>query len=69
MSLRPVVLKVTKHTSLLAHQLLNPTNEPVVYLEIGDRTAGDTASYRDDDLQAALVEGRWVFTHRDGRPY
>ncbi len=52
-----------------AHQLLNPTNEPVVYLEIGDRSAGDTASYPDDDLQAALVGGRWVFTHKDGRPY
>ncbi len=52
-----------------AHQLLNPTDEPVVYLEIGDRSAGDTASYPDDDLQAALADGRWVFTHKDGRPY
>lgn len=25
-----------------AHQLLNPTDETVVYLEIGDRSAGDT---------------------------
>jgi uncharacterized cupin superfamily protein len=52
-----------------AHQLLNPGDETVVYLEIGDRSAGDSASYPDDDLQAALVEGRWVFTHKDGRPY
>lgn len=52
-----------------AHQLLNPTDEPVVYLEIGDRSGGDSVSYPDDDLQAANVEGRWVFTHKDGRPY
>ena len=52
-----------------AHQLRNPTTEPVVYLEIGDRTAGDTASYPDDDLTAVQVDGRWVFAHKDGRPY
>ena len=51
-----------------AHQLLNPTDEMVVYLEVGDRTAGDAASYPDDDLQAAVIEGRWVFAHKDGRP-
>mgnify|MGYP000683321509 CR=1 FL=1 len=52
-----------------AHQLLNLSDEPVVYLEIGDRSAGDAVSYPDDDLLAALVEGRWVFTHKDGRAY
>ena len=52
-----------------AHQLLNPTDETVVYLEIGDRSAGDSVSYPDDDLLAALVDGRWVFAHKDGRPY
>ena len=52
-----------------AHQLLNPTDETVVYLEIGDRSAGDSVSYPDDDLLAVLVDGRWVFTHKDGRPY
>jgi uncharacterized cupin superfamily protein len=52
-----------------AHQLLNPTDETVVYLEIGDRSAGDSVSYPDDDLLAALVDGCWVFTHKDGRPY
>jgi len=52
-----------------AHQLLNPTGEPVVYLEVGDRSPGDTVSYPDDDLQAVLVDGRWQFAHKDGRPY
>lgn len=52
-----------------AHQLLNPTAAPVVYLEIGDRSAGDSVTYPDDDLKAALVDGHWVFTHKDGSPY
>lgn len=52
-----------------AHQLLNPSGETVLHLEIGDRSAGDTVSYPDDDLQAVLADGRWVFTHKDGRRY
>lgn len=52
-----------------AHQLLNPTDETVIYLEIGDRSAGDSVSYPDDDLQAARAQDRWVFTHKDGRPW
>ena len=51
------------------HHLKNETNEDVVYLEVGDRSAGDAASYPDDDLQAHLVEGVWRFSHKDGSPY
>jgi uncharacterized cupin superfamily protein len=40
-----------------------------VYLEVGDRTAGDQGSYPDDNLQAILVEGKWRFVHKDGTPY
>lgn len=54
----------------LAHQLVNRTSEDVVYLEIGDRTAGDEASYPRDDIKADLgPDGQWRFTHKDGRPY
>jgi uncharacterized cupin superfamily protein len=53
----------------LAHQLVNRTGAPVVYLEIGDRTPGDEGSYPEDDLKAVLVDGAWVFTHKDGTPY
>ncbi len=53
----------------MAHQLVNRTERDAVYLEVGDRTAGDEAFYPRDDLQAALVDGRWMFTHKDGRPY
>lgn len=52
-----------------AHQLVNHTNEAVRYLELGDRSADDTAQYPDDDLQARLVEGQWQFTRKDGSAY
>lgn len=52
-----------------AHHLVNETDEDVVYLEVGDRTAGDEATYPDDDLQAEFVAGRWRFTRKDGTPY
>lgn len=52
-----------------AHRLVNDTAQEVVYLEIGDRTPGDAASYPDDDICAVLVEGKWQFTHKDGKPY
>jgi len=49
--------------------LVNETDEPVVYLEIGDRTPNDVVDYPDDDLAAHFQGGRWVFTHKDGTPY
>jgi uncharacterized cupin superfamily protein len=52
-----------------AHQLVNRSSEDVVYLEVGDRNAGDTGTYPDDDIQAVLVEGKWRFAHKDGTPY
>ncbi len=53
-----------------AHQLLNRTSADVLYLEVGDRNAGDAATYPDDDLQAALGnDGTWQYAHKDGTPY
>lgn len=51
------------------HQLINRTAEDVVYLEVGDRTAGDDVTYPDDDIQALLVDGSWRFARKDGTPY
>ena len=51
------------------HRLINESAEEVIYLEVGDRTAGDEGSYPDDDLKALLVEGKWLFVHKDGVPY
>jgi len=54
----------------IAHQLVNRTQQDVLILEIGDRTPGDEGSYPKDDIQAVLgADGKWVFTHKDGRPY
>jgi uncharacterized cupin superfamily protein len=54
----------------IAHQLVNRTDRDVLFLEIGDRTPVDEGSYPGDDIQAALgADGKWTFTHKDGRPY
>ena len=53
-----------------AHHLLNRTRSDVLYLEIGDRSPGDSAVYPDDDMQASLgADGKWRFTRKDGTPY
>jgi uncharacterized cupin superfamily protein len=52
-----------------AHHLLNRTREEVLYLEVGDRSAGDSVVYPDDDLEGVLVDGKWKFAHKDGSPY
>jgi uncharacterized cupin superfamily protein len=52
-----------------AHCLLNESEQEVTYLEVGDRSPGDEASYPDDDLKAELIDGSWKFFHKDGTPY
>ena len=52
-----------------AHQLINETAAPVRYLEVGDRTPGDAVTYPDVDMAAKWVDGKWVFTHKDGKAY
>ena len=54
----------------IGHQLVNRTNSDVVFLEVGDRSPGDTGSYPADDIQAVLgPDGKWQFTHKDGTAY
>jgi uncharacterized cupin superfamily protein len=53
-----------------AHQLVNRSDRDVLYLEIGDRSSGDEGSYPDDDLNAVLgPDGKWLYSHKEGRPY
>ena len=52
-----------------AHHLKNETNADVLYLEIGDRTAGDEATYPDDDLRLVRGDGKPKFVRKDGTPY
>jgi uncharacterized cupin superfamily protein len=51
------------------HRLVNETSQVVVYLEVGDRTPEDKAYYPDDDIKAVMMDGKWSFQHKDGRPY
>ena len=53
-----------------AHHLVNKSASEVVYLEIGDRTSGDSVAYPDDDLRVVMnAQGKWVASHKDGTPY
>lgn len=52
------------------HQLMNPGSEEAHYFEVGNRTAGDSVSYPDDDLQLVMTEdGKPQFQHKDETPY
>ena len=67
--LRPGMCAGFKAGSGDAHHLVNQTDADVVFLEVGDRSSGDSADYPDDDIRALLVDGKWKFVHKDGRPY
>jgi uncharacterized cupin superfamily protein len=52
-----------------AHHLCNRSDATVVYLEIGDRTAGDVVTYPDDDVQIdRAADGRVQIVRKDGSP-
>jgi uncharacterized cupin superfamily protein len=48
------------------HCLENRTDRDVRYLEVGDRTPGDLPNYPDDDFGARYIDGKRVFTRKDG---
>jgi uncharacterized cupin superfamily protein len=53
-----------------AHQLVNRGTSDVVFIEVGDRSAGDEVAYPDDDLAATLgPDGKYQYRHKDGTPY
>ena len=53
-----------------AHKFVNHAGEDCVLLVVGDRSAGDAASYPEDDIVAvARPGGGWRFSHKDGTPY
>ena len=68
--LRPGMCAGFKAGTGNGHHLVNRGDADVLYLEIGDRTAGDSVVYPDDDLSAALgPDGAWQFLHKDGNRY
>ena len=52
-----------------AHHLVNKSANDVLYLEVGDRTPGETVTYPDDDIQGVQIDGKYHFAHKDGRRY
>jgi uncharacterized cupin superfamily protein len=52
-----------------AHHLVNRTQKDVVFLEVGDRSAGDSVDYPDDDVKAVYVDGKWKYSRKDGTSY
>lgn len=53
----------------VAHHLINRSDSPAAYLEVGDRRSGDSADYPDDDLLAERRDGGWRYTRKSGEPY
>jgi uncharacterized cupin superfamily protein len=54
----------------VAHHLVNHGARDVVFLEVGDRQAGDEVFYPADDIRAVMgSDGKWRFAHKDGMPY
>lgn len=52
------------------HCLVNRSDKPAIYLEIGDRLPGDGADYPDIDMKVHQdAAGKWVYTRKDGTPY
>lgn len=52
-----------------AHRFVNRSDEDVLLLVVGDRTAGDEILYSDIDMQARLQpDGRYRFLRKDGTP-
>jgi uncharacterized cupin superfamily protein len=52
-----------------AHHLVNRSDQPASYLEIGDRAPADQAHYPDDDLLWLDTPAGRVAGHKDGTPY
>lgn len=53
-----------------AHQLVNRSDRPAVYLEISNRDTRDVTAYPDVDLACRQdADGRHLFSHKDGTPY
>jgi len=52
------------------HQLINRSDRPARYLELGTRAPDDRVVYCDVDLACAkTADGRYVYAHKDGSAY
>jgi uncharacterized cupin superfamily protein len=51
------------------HVLINRSDRPAIYLEVGDRSEGDEVDYPDIDLLVRHIDGEERYVHKDGTPY
>ena len=51
------------------HHMINRSSRDALYLEVGDRTPGDGVTYPDVDLRADHESAKYIYAHKDGRPY
>jgi uncharacterized cupin superfamily protein len=51
------------------HHLINRTDRPALYLEVGTRCATEVAHYSDIDLAGRKENGKFAFTRKNGEPY
>ncbi len=48
------------------HCLKNLSDKQATYLEVGSRLKGEVANYSDIDMKGQNIDGRFVFTRKDG---
>jgi len=51
------------------HHLINRSDAPVLYLEVGTRAESEEAQYSDIDMMAREENGRFVLMRKNGEPY
>jgi uncharacterized cupin superfamily protein len=51
------------------HHLINRSDRPVLYLEVGTRAETELAQYSDIDMIGCKFDGRFSFTRRSGEPF
>jgi uncharacterized cupin superfamily protein len=51
------------------HHLINRSDRPALYLEVGTRAEREEAQYSDIDMVARKEAGRFVFTRKNGEPF
>jgi uncharacterized cupin superfamily protein len=65
--MRPGMFAGFKANNGNGHHLKNLSTEAAVYLEVGSRFKSENVVYSDIDMKGENIEGRFVYTTKDGR--
>ena len=52
-----------------AHKLVNRSDRPATYLEVGTRSPHESVTYPDVDMVGIKQDGKFHFTRKDGSPF